>query len=120
MAGGGYHGCGAARGQLVWLHQVQSGQQEEFNQHGYVVPWKAVFKTNHWRRSDLLKRVREFPLGTTEGDLDSEPLELSTYCKEECWVCFSILKFTLKKKRKSSFHIKFLLSSIWGLKVWCS
>ena len=60
-----------------------------------------------------------FPLGTAEGGLDSEPLELSTYCKEECWVCFSILKFTLKK-RKSSFHIKFLLSSIWGLKVWCS
>ncbi|TEA24778.1 hypothetical protein DBR06_SOUSAS11110031, partial [Sousa chinensis] len=41
-----------------------------------------------------------FPLGTTEGGLDSEPLELSTYCKEECWVCFSILKFTLKKKEK--------------------
>ena len=46
LPGGGYHGCGAAGGQPVWLHQVQSGQQEEFNQHGYVVPWKAVFKTS--------------------------------------------------------------------------
>lgn len=48
-----------------------------------------------------------FPLGTTEGGLDSEPLELSTYCKEECWVCFSILKFTLKKKGKVVFILSF-------------
>lgn len=44
--GGGYHGRGAARGQPVWLHQVQSGQQEEPNQHGHHVPWEAVFKTS--------------------------------------------------------------------------
>ena len=46
VVGGGYHGCGAARGQPVWLHQVQSGQQEEPNQHGHHVPWEAVFKTS--------------------------------------------------------------------------
>uniref|UniRef100_A0A8C9E5Z9 Golgi apparatus membrane protein TVP23 homolog n=1 Tax=Phocoena sinus TaxID=42100 RepID=A0A8C9E5Z9_PHOSS len=34
-------------------------------------------------------------------------MELSTYCKEECWVCFSILKFTLKKKGKVVFILSF-------------
>lgn len=46
VPGGGHHGCGAARCQPVWLHQVQSGQQEEFNQHGHVLPWEAVSKTS--------------------------------------------------------------------------
>lgn len=71
--GGGYHGRGAARGQPIWLHQVQSGQQEEPNQHGHHVPWEAVFKTNHWRHSDLLRRVKVcvlFSWGTAQGGLD--------------------------------------------------
>lgn len=59
VVGGGHHGCGAARCQPVWLHQVQSGQQEEFNQHGHVLPWEAVSKTNYRRRSDILRRRRE-------------------------------------------------------------
>lgn len=46
LLGSGYHGCGATRCQPIWLHQVQSGQQKEFNQHGHILSWKAVFKTS--------------------------------------------------------------------------
>lgn len=46
LLGSGYHGRGATRCQSIWLHQVQSGQQKEFNQHGHILSWKAVFKTS--------------------------------------------------------------------------
>lgn len=66
-----------------------------------------------WRASKSLHGLLN--RGTAE-DLTLNLLEHSTCHKEERLVCFSILKFTL---RKSSFHINFFSFNTWGLKVLC-
>ena len=100
--GGGYHGRGAARSQPVWLHQVQSGQQEEPNQHGHHVPWEAVFKTNHRQHSDLLRRVKAcvlFSRGTAQGGLDWT-FRTQKLLQRGVWGLFFHLKIYFKKKEK--------------------
>jgi membrane protein insertase Oxa1/YidC/SpoIIIJ len=88
------------------------GQQEEFNQHGYLISWKAVFKTT----LDMIRLPEESEslcvLSPTEEILDSE------------WLEFSLSKWTfgfvfpLKNFIVFTLSFYFLFTS-WGWKVWC-